>query len=35
MTAPRWLTIARSYIGVREIKGPKHNPTIMGWLRNS
>lgn len=30
---PRWLTIARGYIGVREIKGPKHNPTIMGWLR--
>lgn len=29
---PRWLTIARGYIGVREIKGPKHNPTIMGWL---
>ncbi len=33
MTDPRWLTIARSYIGVREIKGPRHNPTIIGWLR--
>ena len=28
-----WLTIAKKYEGVREIAGPKHNPTIMGWLR--
>lgn len=33
MSDPRWLTIARSYVGVREIPGPKHNPTIIGWLR--
>lgn len=33
MTDPRWLKLARSYIGVREIPGPKHNPTIIGWLR--
>lgn len=33
MTEPRWLKIARSYEGVREIPGPKHNSTIMGWLR--
>lgn len=25
--------IARRYIGVREIPGKKHNPTILHWLR--
>lgn len=30
---PSWLTVARKYIGVREVKGPKHSPTIMGWLK--
>ena len=30
---PKWLTIAKSYQGVREIAGPRHHPTIMGWLR--
>lgn len=33
MTQPRWLAIAESYKGVREIAGPRHNTTIMGWLR--
>lgn len=33
MSEPRWLTIAKGYQGVREIVGPKHNSTIMGWLR--
>lgn len=33
MSEPRWLTIAKGYQGVREIVGPKHNFTIMGWLR--
>ncbi len=32
MTDPRWLTAARAYVGVREVPGPKNNPTIMGWL---
>lgn len=32
MTEPRWLTIARSHIGTREIAGLKHNAKIMGWL---
>lgn len=32
MTDPRWLKIARSYIGVREVVGAKHNPLILGWL---
>jgi uncharacterized protein (TIGR02594 family) len=33
MEEPRWLTIARSHIGVREIQGAKHSSVIMGWLR--
>lgn len=32
-TEPRWLPIARGYLGVREIPGPQHAPVIMGWLR--
>lgn len=28
-----WVDVARSYIGTREIKGPKHNQTIMGWIK--
>ena len=30
---PLWLEIAESYIGLKEIKGQVHNPTILGWLR--
>lgn len=33
MTEPVWLTTARANIGVREIPGARHNPTIMGWIR--
>lgn len=29
MIEPKWLTLARSYIGVAEIKGPQHNPKIL------
>jgi uncharacterized protein (TIGR02594 family) len=29
---PSWLLIARKLIGVREIVGPKHSATIMGWI---
>jgi uncharacterized protein (TIGR02594 family) len=32
-TEPRWLVEARKYDGLREIPGPRHNPTILGWLR--
>lgn len=28
-----WMTYARSLIGVREIVGPRHSPTIMGWIK--
>jgi uncharacterized protein (TIGR02594 family) len=30
---PPWLRIARSYVGLREIPGKFHNPTILGWLK--
>lgn len=30
---PPWLEIAKSYIGLQEIRGPAHNPTILGWLQ--
>lgn len=29
---PGWLTWARSYVGVEEIRGPRHSPVIAGWL---
>lgn len=31
MTEPAWLARARTYVGLREIAGSKHNPTIAGW----
>jgi uncharacterized protein (TIGR02594 family) len=32
MTEPAWLAHASTHIGLREIPGPKHNPTIVKWL---
>ena len=32
MTKPKWLKIAETYTGLAEIRGPKHNKTILGWL---
>ena len=29
-----WMIEARKYIGLAEVAGPKHNPTILGWLRD-
>lgn len=31
--APEWLAEARRNIGVREVAGPKHSPTILGWAK--
>lgn len=28
-----WILEARKYIGLKEIKGNQHNPTIIGWLK--
>jgi uncharacterized protein (TIGR02594 family) len=27
----KWMAEARKHIGLREIKGPRHNPIIVGW----
>lgn len=32
-TDPLWLAEGRRHIGVREIKGARHNTTISGWLQ--
>lgn len=34
MTPPKWLDIARRYVGLAEIPGKAHNPTISRWLRD-
>lgn len=31
---PRWMEVARKYEGLAEVKGPKSNPIILGWLQN-
>ncbi len=31
MSEPPWLRVARKYLGVREIKGPKHNSKILAF----
>ena len=31
-TEPLWVAHAREHIGLAEIPGPKHNPTIIKWL---
>lgn len=33
MADPKWLAEARKHLGMREIPGPRHNATILGWLR--
>lgn len=33
MTDLSWIIEARKHIGLREIKGSKHNPLILGWLK--
>lgn len=30
---PSWLEIAKRYVGLAEIPGKQHNPTIARWLR--
>lgn len=29
-----WVAEARKHIGLKEIKGSKHNPTILSWIAN-
>jgi uncharacterized protein (TIGR02594 family) len=32
VSEPRWLIEARKHVGLREIPGPRHEPTITRWL---
>lgn len=32
MIEPRWVSIARAYLGTAEIPGPRSSPTIASWL---
>lgn len=34
LTDPSWLTIAKKYLGEKEIKGPHHNPHILRWAKS-
>ena len=29
---PRWMEIAKGYVGLKEIPGKRHNSTILSWL---
>lgn len=29
---PVWMRNARQYVGLAEVPGPRHNPTIISWL---
>lgn len=33
MSDPAWLVEAKRHVGLKEIPGPRHNSTILGWLR--
>lgn len=33
-TLPRWLKTAKKFDGLREVPGPRHNSTILGWLES-
>ena len=32
MTELNWVKLAREYVGLKEVKGTRHNPTIIKWL---
>jgi len=34
MSEPAWVLTARKYVGLREIKGPHHNPEILKWWKS-
>ena len=29
----KWIAEARKHIGLKEIKGSRHNPIILSWLK--
>lgn len=32
--APAWIVEALKHVGLKEIAGPKHNTTILSWIKN-
>jgi uncharacterized protein (TIGR02594 family) len=32
---PAWLKLARAELGVKEVVGPQHNPTVIGYFRDA
>ena len=34
LTQPAWMTIANSYLGQAEKKGPQHNAHVLKWWKN-
>ena len=34
MKEPLWIIEAKKHIGLAEIPGPKHNATILNWLKD-
>ena len=35
MPEPKWMDLARAEIGTLEIKGPKHNPKVVGYFKDA
>lgn len=35
MSEPKWMDLAREFIGLKEYRGIKHNPEILEWFRES
>lgn len=35
MPEPKWMQLARSYLGTKEVKGAKNNPEIVQWFAES
>lgn len=33
-SAPAWITEGLKHLGLKEIKGPKHNKNILQWIKN-
>ena len=32
LNEPRWIVVARKFVGLKEVPGPKHSPVIVKWL---
>lgn len=34
MNDPAWIAAAKAYLGLKEVKGPHHNPHILKWWKD-